>query len=362
MGFKYSAIIENTLEAREWLHSIGVSHNPFDDELDENEWLIANYGMYISIRPIQEELLNYVYKTDINCLGNMPLFRAVTAVRDDSDYKQWFYWDDDSDEGDPWMLSEQNNFFEGSHNWWAFECHKATDKELINKFTKKENIMSEKSKQFYPKINTLYKRGEDKKIIIDDFSDPTVELLKDLKWDAEEKIDGTNISIHWDGKNVKFEGKTETAEIPKTLLKHLSDTFTKELLYKIFPPTEEVPEPKVILFGEGYGAKIQKGGNYIPNGVSFILFDVQIGNWWLLRDSVEDIGNKLGIDVVPYIGKLTIEEAERIVINGFKSKIAHNKDYDAEGLVLKAPMGLKGRDGKRLVVKIKTVDYRHLGL
>ena len=45
---------------------------------------------------------------------------------------------------------------------------------------------------------------------------------------------------------------------------------------------------------------------------------------------------------------------------GFKSLIAENKDYIAEGLVLKAPCGLLNRRGKRIITKIKYCDYKDL--
>ena len=41
-------------------------------------------------------------------------------------------------------------------------------------------------------------------------------------------------------------------------------------------------------------------------------------------------------------------------------KVAENKDYIAEGLVLKAPCGLLNRRGKRIITKIKYCDYKDL--
>ena len=41
-------------------------------------------------------------------------------------------------------------------------------------------------------------------------------------------------------------------------------------------------------------------------------------------------------------------------------RISQNKSDEAEGLVLKTPYGLLDRRAKRIIVKIKTVDYRHL--
>ena len=55
---------------------------------------------------------------------------------------------------------------------------------------------------------------------------------------------------------------------------------------------------------------------------------------------------------------MSIPEAIEFVKEGFKSRIAENKDYDAEGLVLKAPLGLLDRRGERIITKIKTCDFR----
>ena len=116
-------------------------------------------------------------------------------------------------------------------------------------------------------------------------------------------------------------------------------------------------DKEVILFGEGYGTKIQNGGNYIKNDVNFILFDVKIDKWWLNTSDMHSVSYRLGINHVPFIGYFTISEAEEMVKNGFKSTISENKDYNAEGLVLKAPCGLLKRNGDRIITKIKTRDY-----
>ena len=217
----------------------------------------------------------------------------------------------------------------------------------------------------YQKIQTLFKRDERNIIIPDQFTYPEFEVLKDLKWECTEKIDGTNIRIELessgnpeDGIIMSFKGRTDKAIIPEHLLTKLNWLFDRERLMEIFNITDETHDCNITLYGEGYGAKIQKGGNYISNDVDFILFDVKIGKWWLDRESIKDIANKLGINVVPLMGYMTIPEAIEYVKKGFKSTIAENKDYDAEGLVLKTPCGLLKRDGERLITKIKTVDFR----
>ena len=217
----------------------------------------------------------------------------------------------------------------------------------------------------YQKIQTLFKRDERNIIIPDQFTYPEFEILKDLKWECTEKIDGTNIRIELsssgnpeDGIIMSFKGRTDKAVIPEHLLTKLNWLFDREHLMEVLNITDETQDCNITLYGEGYGAKIQKGVNYISNDVNFILFDVKIGKWWLDRESIKDIANKLGINVVPLMGYMTIPEAIEYVKKGFKSTIAENKDYDAEGLVLKAPCGLLKRDGERLITKIKTVDFR----
>lgn len=217
----------------------------------------------------------------------------------------------------------------------------------------------------YQKIQTLFKRDERNIIIPDQFTYPEFEVLKDLKWECTEKIDGTNIRIELessgnseDGIIMSFKGRTDKAVIPEHLLTKLNWLFDREHLMEVLNITDETQDCNITLYGEGYGAKIQKGGNYISNDVNFILFDVKIGKWWLDRESIKDIADKLGINVVPLMGYMTIPEAIEYVKKGFKSTIAENKDYDAEGLVLKTPCGLLKRDGERLITKIKTVDFR----
>lgn len=157
---------------------------------------------------------------------------------------------------------------------------------------------------------------------------------------------------------MSFKGRTDKANIPEHLLTKLNWLFDREHLMEALNITDETQNCNITLYGEGYGAKIQKGGNYISNDVNFILFDVKVGKWWLDREAIKDIANKLGINAVPLMGYMTIPEAIEYVKKGFKSTIAENKDYDAEGLVLKAPCGLLKRDGERLITKIKTVDFR----
>lgn len=220
----------------------------------------------------------------------------------------------------------------------------------------------------YQKIQTLFKRDEKNVIIPTKLTLPEFGYLKDCKWEATEKIDGTNMRVELtpeiddNGELVnlliEFKGRTDNAQIPSHLLAKMQTLFDKNSLIECFYPCGKEDLCPVTIFGEGYGMKIQKGGNYIKDGVDFILFDVKVGKWWLNREACEKIASELGLKIVPLIGMMTLKEAIEYVKQGFKSTIAENKDYDAEGLVLKTPNGLLRRNGERLITKIKTVDFR----
>lgn len=207
----------------------------------------------------------------------------------------------------------------------------------------------------YQKIQTVYFRdskNNHKTLLEGTWAKPEFELLKDIDWICTEKIDGTNIRIMWDGENVRFGGKTDNAQIPTILITALQDTFTNEKMKACFPDVDNV-----CLYGEGYGKKIQKGGNYLPDRADFILFDVKVGDWWLNRDANEDIAKKLEIRVVPIMGIWKLEQAIEFVKKGFKSTIADNKDYIAEGLIMKPVTELFNRKGERIISKIKYKDF-----
>jgi len=145
-----------------------------------------------------------------------------------------------------------------------------------------------------------------------------------------------------------------------TKLQELFDTTPKRKLFKeLFEkPNDDgtIDEPQVCLYGEGYGAKIQKGGgNYIKDGVDFVLFDVKIGDYWLERENVEDIAAKFGLRVAPILGEGTLTEAIELAKKGFNSQWG---DFLAEGLVLRPKTELKTRRGDRIITKIKHRDFR----
>lgn len=205
----------------------------------------------------------------------------------------------------------------------------------------------------YNKIDTVFNRDiyGTKRLIVDSWRNEAVEYLKDNRWQFTEKFDGTNIRVIWDGHSISFAGRTDKAIIPQHLLEYLNKTFSTQEVEQLF---EQVyGDKQVILFGEGYGYKIQNGGNY-RNDVSFILFDVMIGENYQERQWVEETAVMLGIDVVPIVLEGTIEEAIEFVKKHPKSTVG---TAFMEGVVGRPAVELRDRTGKRIIVKIKYSDF-----
>lgn len=277
--------------------------------------------------------------------------------------------------------------------------------------------------QTYTKINTLYKRFQNlgkvelpnkawmafqNKIIIGDFSDDYMDYIKGLKFDCFSKIDGTNSKIvYFPSTGECFcGGKTDNADIIGTGQKEMLDKIIeriKPILSELFPkesakfapkmndknlpvmydfdtaegyypdspidkPTSdgvyvvEYEEVPVYIYGEFFGKKIQAGGNYDKDKNRFSIFDICVQGWWVPIDILNAYADKLSLDVAPYIGQMTIEEAEKMVMKGFKTLVpdVSNPDYLEEGIVARPVVPIKDPRGKRIIVKIKTCDYNDL--
>lgn len=84
MFTQHCFIRKNTPELRAKLKELGWRENALDDF--SSEWLAANYGMFISVMPGFEKY----NPNDIDCGNNEELFLALAALRDNSDYMQYF--------------------------------------------------------------------------------------------------------------------------------------------------------------------------------------------------------------------------------------------------------------------------------
>ena len=210
----------------------------------------------------------------------------------------------------------------------------------------------------YPKIETPFNRDMEgtKKLIDGSWRNEAVEYLADNKWICTEKVDGTNISIEWDGHRVNYHGRTERASIPAHLMNKLIDLFGGETNEQLFE--QEFGDMPVILYGEGYGAKIQKGGGLYSDEPNFILFDVYLPGQgiWFKRESVEDIAKAFGIEAVPVILTGTLQDAIEFVKAKPTSRVG-KCEAPMEGLVCRPAVELFDRIGRRIIVKVKVRDF-----
>ena len=226
----------------------------------------------------------------------------------------------------------------------------------------------------YPKIDTLFSRFADgplkgKVNIEAGFRSPDFSAVK--SWRLTEKIDGQNIRVcYWPAtKERDFRGRSDNASLHPELLKALDAMFPVEWLAEAFPPGEDnTPESVIVLFGEGYGPGIQKGGGRYRTDKSFRLFDVLIGRWWLEWDNVAEIAAKLEIKTVPVVANglrdlpRTAFDTKMMLSNYAQwSSVALNDIDDpppgeAEGVVATSIPLLLRRDGTPLRWKLKFSD------
>lgn len=205
----------------------------------------------------------------------------------------------------------------------------------------------------YHKIDSLFKRDpatKYKSFLMWDFSRPEFKYLDDCEWEWTEKIDGTNIRIIWDGekRKVSFGGRTDRAHIPAQLTQWMIDTFTADKLESVFH------DAQAVIYGEGCGAKIQKGGGNYGATQRVIGFDVKVGPWWLRRDDVEDICREVGIDFARSYGVMDYDDAISQVRAGLISQVG---SFVAEGLVGRPKVELLDRAGRRIITKLKVKDF-----
>lgn len=208
----------------------------------------------------------------------------------------------------------------------------------------------------YHKITTAWKRDPEnnyKTLIEGAWATPEFAYLKDSVWAWTEKVHGTNLRVMWDGETVRYGGRKERSQIMTELIDRMQDLFPAPLLAETFGT-----EGEMMLCGEGYGARTQKGGgNYLPDAVDFILFDVWAGAW-LERENVEDIAKKLNIRVVPIVGRGTLAHAiDWVRVQHPYSQIAANAAHEMEGLVMRPETELLTRRGGRVITKIKRKDF-----
>lgn len=211
----------------------------------------------------------------------------------------------------------------------------------------------------YEKIQTLFKRDKDNKFVImpgaysrDEFSNVTL-------WEVTEKIDGMNVRVFYDkiSQEIEFTGRTGKSILSAQLRDRLEELFTIDKFEAAFD-MEKIQS--VLLYGEGYGPKIQKGGGKYRADQSFILFDILTNETrWMEGSEVTEKADKLGIDRVPVFGTMTIPWIVSFVKSSPLSLISEEEKI-MEGVVCRSVPLMLTRYGERVIFKLKVKDYEQL--
>ncbi len=213
----------------------------------------------------------------------------------------------------------------------------------------------------YHKINAPYKRWQKNlhtqdmlpegtnygDFKIGEFASEEFEYLFNNDWIWSEKLDGTNIRIYINNDSFDIKGRSDNADIPAELGNWILTWYNnnKAELHKQFPEG-------VILYGEGVGSKIQKGGLFGEQ--HFKLFDIYIDSFWLKKDVVAAIGKQFNLDTPEYwIG--SIQDA----INKVKTEPTSSfGNFTIEGYVGQPTIRLANAKNERIITKIKVKDFK----
>lgn len=134
-------IRKNTPELREYLESLGIKKIGKNLTDREHSTIVSERGVYYETYWVcTKHILNL-----INCDTNEELFKSIAAISNDSDYMQWFTYNNQ------WHLCERDSWVEmfsvlsmgkrfsneiERDNWITYLTffHKATVEELIKHF------------------------------------------------------------------------------------------------------------------------------------------------------------------------------------------------------------------------------------
>lgn len=136
--FTTPCFIESSTKVRNWLVELGYEQFNMTNGrymfTSRKSWLSDGKPWFSDFNFIQDEVSTPEY---VDCRGNFELFKALTALRDDSDYMQWFVCGED---GDSSFLCMDDDVDKHIHNrmdgWDCSGCRKSSKEELINRFKK----------------------------------------------------------------------------------------------------------------------------------------------------------------------------------------------------------------------------------
>ena len=169
---------------------------------------------------------------------------------------------------------------------------------------------------------------------------------------ALEKIHGTsahvsckNGVVHFFSGGVNHENFTALFDI---------DELTKRF--------QEIDCEEVTIYGEAYGGKCQGMSKTYGEKLSFIAFEVKIGDCWLNVEDAMEVSAKLGFEFVPVD---MVNENNIDILTALRDKDSFvairrgmGEGHKKEGIVLRPLIELTKNNGKRIIVKYKRDDFK----
>ena len=219
--------------------------------------------------------------------------------------------------------------------------------EELNDFTK------------YNKFSSPFIKG-DKFLNTDKLS----QRLPKGEWIVTEKIDGTNIRIILTKPDEK--NKREVHIASRKLILNPSDKNSNQYtdclkevnLHKIEEYFKDV-DSTIIIYGEGYGAGVHKGGIY-SSKKNFRVFDIRIGEAYQDFDYVKKVcvDNQLNlVPIVDTVEEITFDACVLKLKANSETLIKEGTGGKLEGLVYKFEPPLLNKYKERLIFKIKFKDF-----
>lgn len=220
----------------------------------------------------------------------------------------------------------------------------------------------------YPKTENLYHRSDEThKLIPGSLRQDENDLIS--YWLVTEKIDGTNIRVILDlHGRVDVRGRSDNANVPGDLSTWIESKIEQADIPLLFEYLGCDDSCFVTLYGEGYGAGIQKVGRQYSPDKKLRLFDVVTTryttpetalNWWRPWGDVLTAAAIIGIKTVPYLGTFVLDGVYDYVKRGYPSVVA---DHEAgnlvlmEGVIARTDPYLYNWRGDRVLFKLKGVD------
>jgi hypothetical protein len=243
----------------------------------------------------------------------------------------------------------------------------------------------------YGKTENIFTRDEEThKLVPWDYRQEEVRLIDQHSWLFTEKIDGTNVRLTfmpaqdeldyemYGTFSVALRGRSDNATLPEDLEVPafarepedepgaIFETYRQLGLADELGPRADIA---VTLYGEAYGAGIQKGGGYSPDKriryfdlvTTPIIDGVQAGRHSFRPfTQLQAVADTLSLPLVPVLAFDHLTKAVEGVRAGFPSLVAIQEGglgREAEGVVGRTDPYLYDFRGSRVFFKIKTKDF-----